>query len=75
MTPWDDIEIDDTPRAEVQRIGRWTYRVSIKQGLIDGYDWHVFGRRRAARKAVKVLRRYLRDQMRQSETVTIEGDM
>lgn len=68
MTAWDDI--DDEPRAEVQQIGRWTYRVSVIHGICswgpDGYGWHVLGRRRAARKARKALARYLRQEVRRS---------
>ncbi len=51
------------PHAEVEQVGRWTYLVSVHDGLTvwgpAGIGWRVFGRRRARRKAEKVLLRYV----------------
>lgn len=56
------------PRAEIRQIGRWTYRVSVHHGVTvwgpNGCCWHVYGRRRAERKARRVLTSYLRMQQR-----------
>lgn len=62
---WDDRDAQDPARAVIERIGRWTYAVHVECGIsrygpIDGQgNWNVFGRRRAERKARKVLRQYL----------------
>lgn len=69
--------MDDQPYAEVEQVGRWTYRVKVRDGMLtwgpDGHGWHVFGRRRAHRKAERVLRRYLQGQERKAnvEKVTL----
>lgn len=64
---------DPEPRAVVQRIGRWTYTVSVQHGLIqwgpNGGGWLVLGRKRAMRKASKVLARY-RQRMERREDIT-----
>jgi hypothetical protein len=56
------------PEPRIERVGRWTYRVWIADGICsygpDGYGWLVLGQRRAHRKVVRVLRRYLRDKAR-----------
>ena len=56
------------PRAVVERTGRWTYCVAVELDMtrwgLDGYGWVVFGRKRAERKARKVLARYHREQAR-----------
>lgn len=56
--------VDDTPQAEVQRIGRFTYHVYVISGVMrwgpDGYGWHVWGAKRAERKAARVLAAYKR---------------
>jgi hypothetical protein len=60
----------DPPHAQIKRVGRWTYSVIVEHGLISwgpkGYPWHVLGRKRAERKARRVLRRY------QSERLQVE---
>jgi hypothetical protein len=75
MSGWN--EERDQPHAEVQRVGRWTYRVSVVHGLTcygpGGSGWHVLGRRRAERKAARVLARYLRDQARQADITRLEA--
>lgn len=63
------------PRAEITRAGRWTYRVVVKEGIgqwgPNGYGWTVLGRRRAERKAAKVLARYQREQERQRDVTIV----
>lgn len=59
------------PFAEVEQTGRWTYRVRVLDGMTcwapDGMSgWYVLGRRRAHRKAARVLRRYLTMQQRKA---------
>lgn len=53
------------PEPRIERVGRWTYLVWVADGMMswgpDGYGWLVFGRRRAHRKAARVLRRYLHE--------------
>lgn len=67
---------DEQPEAEIQQVGRWTYRVSVSHGLLtygpDGYGWHILGRRRAERKAERALARYIRKQAREAEVVVVE---
>lgn len=50
--------------AHIERRGRWTYLVSVHHGITiwapDGIGWYVLGRRRAERKARRVLARYVR---------------
>lgn len=77
MTAHDDGTL---PFAEVEQIGRWTYRVRVRDGIScwapDGMSgWRVFGRQRAHRKASKVLRRYLTMQHRKAnvERVLLDG--
>ncbi len=72
VSGWPD---GDQPRAEVQRLGRWSYRVSVQHGLLcygpGGYGWHVLGRQRAERKGARALARYLRDEARRADTKII----
>jgi hypothetical protein len=57
--------LQESPHAEIEPIGRWTWRVFVSDGLTewgpDGYGWRVLGKRRVERKAHKVLARYLRE--------------
>lgn len=75
------------PEVVVERRGRWVHLVYIRTRTVgglamrygpDGYGWHVFGRRRAERKARRVLRRYIAAQEREErnrwEAVTIRAD-
>lgn len=61
------------PEAVVKRVGRWTYRVQVVDGIgvwgPDGYGWYVLGRGRAVRKARKVLARYRKLHARNQEPV------
>lgn len=70
----DDPWVVGTPVAEVQRVGRWTYRVSIARGLVSYGDWYVLGRRHAERKAARILARYLRDEARRADVTRIESE-
>lgn len=73
MSDWDI----GPPHAQVQRIGRWTYLVSVHHGLSvwgpNASGWSVLGRRRANRKAAKVLARYLRDEGRRADVTRLEA--
>lgn len=72
-------EINDPPRVEIHRIGRWTYAVIIKHGLIqygpNGGHWLVLGRKRAERKARRVLRRYEQREAWQANPTVIGGSL
>ena len=72
--PWDP----GPPTAEIEQIGRWTYRVAIIHGLMsygpDGYGWHVLGRRWAERKAVRELAKYVRREERHANRRTFRVD-
>jgi hypothetical protein len=52
------------PEAVVERTGRWWHSVYVRHGVIrwapSGNGWHVFGAKRADRKARKVLAAYVR---------------
>ncbi|MEV2239501.1 hypothetical protein [Micromonospora sp. NPDC049891] len=52
------------PEAVIERTGRWWHLVYVRHGLIrwapSGNGWHVFGAKRANRKARKVLAAYTR---------------
>lgn len=54
------------PVGQVTRVGRFTYRVVIIDGMLefglDGHGWRVWGRDRAQRKATRELARYRREQ-------------
>ncbi len=61
------------PYAEVKKIGRWTYKVSVHHGVMvwgPSYGgpggWFVLGEKRAHRKASRVLRAYRRSEARTS---------
>lgn len=73
---WDDV--DDQPRGEVQRIGRWTYLVSVRRELTTygpgASGWPVLGRRRAERKAARVLAHYMRDEKRAADVTIVEAE-
>lgn len=69
--------VSDKAVAEVRKVGRWTYRVAITHGILqwggwEGYGWHVWGRRRADRKATRELAAYLRQRARHADVHTIE---
>lgn len=68
-------QLSPQPRAEIRQIGRWTYRVSVHHGVTvwgpNGCCWHVYGRRRAERKARRVLASYLRMQQRGAQTAAV----
>ena len=61
--------------ATVERIGRWTYLVVIRDGLMrygpDGCGWHVLGRRWANSKARRELAKYRRSQQWKCEASRI----
>lgn len=65
------------PCAEVERTGRWTYRVSVTDGMTVwgpyGYGWLVVGHKRAQRKARRVLARYLKQEARAGEVERLDG--
>lgn len=69
----------DEPYAEIERVGRWTYSVCVKDRCSQwgpmGGAWIVRGRARAERKGRKVLARYLRQQewSRTTWRITITG--
>jgi hypothetical protein len=67
---------DEAPRAEIEQTGRWTYRITVHHGMIqwglDGVGWTAFGRKRAERKARKVLRKYLQRQAWQGDRWAVE---
>lgn len=66
----------ERPFAEVTRVGRWTYRVIIRDGITlygpDGFGWTVLGSERAKRKARGELERYLRKDRWAEDTVVVE---
>jgi hypothetical protein len=74
----DEYHEQHPPHAVVERVGRWTYVVAVESGMTRwgarGYGWFVLGRKRADRKARKVLRRYHRDQARLAERYEIRED-
>jgi len=60
----------DKAYAQIKRMGRWTYRIKIMAPLMGneiGLDdanfesAEVFGRRRAERKALRMIKRHVRD--------------
>lgn len=61
-------------RWKVAPIGRWSWHVTISQGLIDYPDYMVIGSRdRAVRKARRQVARYrAEDERRQRLTITSE---
>lgn len=61
------------PYAEVERIGRWSYWVSVRYGLIQTHGSGAFTRRGAMRKAARVLARYNRDQARRTDVTRVES--
>jgi len=67
----------DEAHAEVRRIGRWTYLVSIHDGCMvygpGGHGWHVWGQRRAERKARRVLAAYGRDEQRRTNPTIVRA--
>ncbi len=69
--------LDDLPkpRAEITRTGRWTYRVVVKDRLTqwgpNGYGWTILGRRRAEKKAIRVLAKYRREQQREKDVTIV----
>lgn len=60
------------PVAVIQRLTRFTYRVSVRHGTRrwgpDGYGWVIWGRNRAEHKASKALALYKRAEARRAET-------
>lgn len=76
MTDWEDLD-NERPHAEVQRVGRWTYVVTVHHGLTcygpGGRGWLVLGRRHAERKAARVLARYLRDEAHRADVTRVEA--
>lgn len=52
---------DDDIRVAIFRIGRWRHQIELRQGwtILDP-TWVAWGRRRAERKAQRVLARHLR---------------
>jgi len=75
MSSWEEVA-NEPPRAVVQRIGQWTYLVRIDHGLLTygpgGYGWHVWGRRRAYRKAKRVYAKFVRNRTRCEDVTTSE---
>ncbi len=68
-------QLDNGPVAEVQRIGRWAYSITIRDGLgRDVGDWTVLGRRRAHRFAARELARYLRQKQRSADITVMFPD-
>lgn len=70
MSEWD-------PYAEITQIGRWTWKVVVREGMAvhglgGGDGWHVLGRKRAERKGHRVLARYVRDQHRNDNPIRID---
>lgn len=60
-----DLNRPDDPHAEITRVGRWTYHIRIVDGIgeharSDG--WATWGRRRAEKKARRILAQYRRQQ-------------
>ncbi len=76
-SPW----INDPPRAEIRKIGRWTYSVRILRisscGPFPGGPWHVLGAKRAERFARKQLAAYVLDEARrrQPPKIVSVGDL
>lgn len=75
---WAEEAEREPPRAEVTRVGRWTYRIVIVLGICcygpyDGYGWTRIGRARAERKAEREMRRYLRDKAWRREVFEISA--
>jgi hypothetical protein len=74
----DEYRDQHPPHAVVERVGRWTYIVAVEHGMcrwgLDGYGWFVIGRKRAERKARKVLARYHRIQLRHAERFEVRED-
>lgn len=67
------------PRADVSPVGRWTWRVVIRQGFAAygpywGYGWVILGHRRAHRKAARELRRHLDRQHRRDQVESVHVD-
>lgn len=57
---------DDAPYVEIKQVGRWTYTVKGCHGIgqwgPNGGAWFVHGKRRAERKARRVLAAYMRNE-------------
>jgi hypothetical protein len=56
---WDEMQ-SRPPEARVERVGRWTYSVSITHGVMSRGYWNAWGRDRAERKARRKLASYVR---------------
>lgn len=66
--------MSDAPYAEITRVGRWLHSIEVHDGmcLVTREDWYAFGRRRAERKAARVLRRYLLAEERRQNPIRVE---
>jgi hypothetical protein len=64
------------PYAEVERIGRWRYKVSVHHGVMrwgpDGLFWLVLGEKRAHRVARRKLAAYRRHRGLLGELVVVQ---
>jgi hypothetical protein len=69
MTP------DEKPYATVEQCSRWLYRVAVHDGISrwgpNGFWWTVRGRKRAMRKAKRVLADYNQRQVWKSSVVEV----
>lgn len=59
------------PEARIERTGRWKYYVTVHHGITTwgpgGRGWAVLGRRRAERKARRLLTQYVRQLQREDD--------
>lgn len=67
----------DEPYVEIRQHGRWTYYVTVHDGITqwgpDGGGWIVLGRARAESKARRALAAYRRMEQRQADRHVVRG--
>lgn len=56
------VVVHKEPRAEVTRIGQWTYEIRIYENISVWYHGRVMGRERARRKAERLLYEHMHPQ-------------
>lgn len=57
----------EPPKVKIERIGRWSYRLTLFHTLTRQDEAVVLGRERARRKAGRMLARYERERQRAAE--------
>lgn len=62
----------EPPFAEITRVGRWLYYITVHHGMVEvSPGWFAYGRWRAERKAARVLRWYVRAEQRRHPKIIV----